>query len=111
MKSKLSILTLLLVLVAGCAALGVPQADTFNKKVVAANAIVESAAGTIATLAGAGKISTEDAHKYLDQAKDAAHAIDVTREVYATNPGEAENRLGAIIVGLNALTALLEAKK
>jgi hypothetical protein len=40
---KLALLPILLILVAGCAALGVPQADTFNKRVIVANSIVESA--------------------------------------------------------------------
>jgi hypothetical protein len=38
-------------------------------------------------------------------------AIELTREIYATNPGDAENRLDTIIVALNVLKSTLEAKQ
>lgn len=110
-RLKFSILPLALLLLSGCATLGIPQADTFNKRVLAANALVESAAGTIETLRLAGKISKPDAQEVQDQARNAALAIDVAVDVHATNPAEADTRLDAAVVALRALTAYLESQQ
>ena len=105
------IAAIIVVLIAGCAALGVPAADTFNKKVVSANAIIESAAETNEAVRAAGKIGKEESQKIHDQLVSIAAGIDIAREVYATNPTEATNRIDAAIVALNALNAYLGSKK
>lgn len=98
------------VLVAGCAALGVPKADTFNKQVVVANSIVESVATTAASLHAAGKISDDDRASVYQQGTEARAAIELTRQLHATDPLAAENRLNTIIVALTALQSRLEAQ-
>ena len=107
---KLAALPILLIL-AACASLGVPQADTFNKRVVVANGIVESTAKTIETLFVAGKLSKDEAQQANDRAKDLATGIDVARQVYPTDPAGADDRLTAAITALNALNAFLETRK
>ena len=111
MKLKLSVAWLLALLLVGCSTLGVPAADTFNKRVVAANALVEQASATVETLLVAGKISKEEAQQYNQRAKDAAAAIDIARSAQATDPAEADARLSAIMNALNALVAELEKRQ
>lgn len=104
---KLAIIPLLFLLTA-CAALGVPKADTFNKQVVVANSIVESVAETAGTLYSTGKISTEEKDEVFKQGTAARAEIELVRQLYATNPLNAENRINTIIVALTALQGRLE---
>jgi hypothetical protein len=110
MKFKLS-LPLLLILLAGCGILGIPPADTFNKRVVLANSAVEAVASTVDTLYTAGKISQADASSVLKQTTEARTGIEIARGMYATNPVDAENRLTTIITALDALNRYLGAKQ
>jgi hypothetical protein len=98
-------------LLAGCAALGVPSADTFNKKAAAATVSVNTGSQTVLTLLQARKITPDENDKYIARLEDAQKAIDVTRVVYKTDPTSAENRLATIIAGLNLLLAEIEARK
>jgi hypothetical protein len=107
---KLLVLPFLLLLTA-CAALGVPKADTFNKQVVVANGIVESVATTAASLHAAGKISDVERTSVYNQGTEARAGIEVVRQLHATDPLSAENRLNTIIVALTALQTRLEAKQ
>lgn len=110
-KFKLSIVPLLVLLIAGCAVLGVPKADTFNKQVVVANGLVESVATSAATLHAAGKISDEDRTDVYQQGTEARLTIEIVRQLHATDPLAAQNRLNTIIVALTALQTRLEAKQ
>jgi hypothetical protein len=102
---------LLVHLLAGCAALGVPSADTFNKKAAAATVSVNTGSQTVLTLLQARKITPDESDKYTQTLDDAQKAIDATRVVYKTDPTSAENRLATIITGLNLLLAELETRK
>lgn len=105
---KLAILFPLLILLTACAALGVPKADTFNKQVIVANSIVESVATTASSLHAAGKITDEEKDSVYQQGTEARAAIELVRQLHATDPLKAENRLSTIIIGLNALQSRLE---
>jgi hypothetical protein len=109
-KIKLSILPLLMIL-AACASLGVPQADTFNKKAAAAVVSVNTASQSVLTLLQAHKIAPDEADSYTSRLDEAQKGIDLTRTIYKTNPADAENRLAAIINALNLLLGELEARK
>lgn len=111
MKHKLSILPLLLLMLAGCAALGVPQADTFNKRIVVANGVVESTTKTIETLYVAGKLTKDEAQEANEQAGNAAVGIDIARQTHTTDPAAADAKLTATLAALNALNAYLENRK
>ena len=104
---KLAIIPFLLLL-AACAALGVPKADTFNKQVIVANSIVESVATTAASLYVAGKITDEERASVYQQGTEARAGIELVRQLHATDPLKAENRLNTIIVALTALQGRLE---
>lgn len=105
---KLAIVFPLLFLLTACAALGVPKADTFNKQAVVANSIVESAAKTAGTLYSTGKISTEEKDEVYKQGTEARAEIELLRQLHATDPLKAENRINTLIVALTALQSRLE---
>lgn len=107
---KLAILPLILIL-AACAALGVPPADTFNKQAAAATATVNTASQTTLTLLQARKITPDESDAYTDRAENAQEAIDLTRSIRSTDPAGAQDRLDAIIRALQILTVELEARK
>jgi hypothetical protein len=112
MKLKLTSAWLLaLVLLQGCAILGVPPADTFNKRAVVANGLVEQASKTVETLFVAGKLSPEDATQYNQRTKDAATGIDLARELHVSDPVAADARLTAIEAALTALKSELERRQ
>lgn len=101
----------LLIILSACAALGVPKADTFNKQVIVANALVESVATSAASLHAAGKISDDSRAEVYQQGTQARASIEILRQLHATDPLSAENRLNTIIVALTALQTQLEAKQ
>lgn len=109
-RLKLSILPLLLIL-AACSTLGVPAADTFNKRVIVANSLAESAANTIATLKTAGKLSAQEAQSALDRVRTTATGIDIASEIHPTDPSAADARLSLVIASLNALLVELEKRQ
>lgn len=109
MIRKLSIFPLLIML-AACQSLGVPPADTFSKRVIVANGLVESASATVETLYTAGKLSQPDARQFNQRCTDAATGIDIARQAHVTDPAAADARLTAIIAGLNALSAELKTR-
>jgi hypothetical protein len=96
---------------ASCASLGIPQADTFNKRVAVANSVIESTANTIQTLFVAGKLSKAESQKALDQTKSASAGIDIARKIRAEDPRGANNQLAAIITTLNALNVYLQSRQ
>lgn len=98
----------LLVLLAACASMGVAPADTFGKKVIVANSVVEAVADTAGTLYDAGKLTSADVQKIVTQLKDARMAIAIAHQIHATNPMEAETRLDAVIASLRLMQATLE---
>jgi hypothetical protein len=107
---KLAIIPLLFLLTA-CAALGVPKADTFNKQVVVANSLVESAAETANTLYSTGKISTEEKDYVYKYGIETRAEIELVRALHATDPLKAENRINTLIVALTALQNRLGAQQ
>ena len=110
MKTKLSLIPLLLIL-AACGTLGVPAPQTFNQRAAAATASVNTASQTVLTLLKARKITPDESDRYTDRTEDAQDAIDLARSIYAANPTEAEDRLTATITALKILTAELERRK
>jgi hypothetical protein len=74
MKQKLSILPLI-ILLAACQVLGVPPADTFNKKAAAAVVSVNTASQATLTLLQARKISPDESDRYIDRSEEAQRGI------------------------------------
>ena len=112
MKLKINqALPLLLLLLAGCAALGVLPAKTFNEKAAAATISVTGARQTTLTLLQASKISPDDAENVQDQANNLRKGIDVARTIHETDATGGDTKLDATIQALQILTAYLEEHK
>jgi hypothetical protein len=91
---------------AACASQGIAL-DTFDKKVAAAYASVQTIAeGGQAALA-AGKISKADAQNIVVSSRAAIAAIDVASSMKASNPAGADAKLASALVILQALQAYL----
>lgn len=103
-------LCLLVLIASACNTPGV-QADTFNKRVVVANATIEQATKTVETLFVAGKINRSDAQSYNAKLTTAAKGIDSAVLIHATDVSGGENNLAAIIAILNAITTELEKRQ
>jgi hypothetical protein len=100
----------LLVLLQGCAALGLPVAQTFNEKVAAAYTTVSTVRGTAAGLVSAGKISPDDAQNVQNQCDHARAAIEIARQLHATNPSGGDTKLASATLILNALNDYLKGR-
>jgi uncharacterized lipoprotein YmbA len=107
---RLSIAAIVLTLLTACASLGVPTPQTFNEKEAAAISSVAAIRTTAESLLTANKITAPDAQNIQRQADNAREAIVVASAIHATDPGAAENRLTAIITGLNAISAYLASR-
>ena len=102
--------TFALILLAGCAALGIAPADTFNKKAVVAYAAVGAAYDLAADLNEAGKLTPEKKADVLKSLDDVVAAIDAAVAVSATDPTQAEKRLTAALLVLNVIDAYLRSQ-
>lgn len=111
MKSiRLATISAFMVLTAACAALGVPEATTFNQRVAVAQGQVTAARLTAAQLLAAGLISADDAANVQQQADSARAGIDIARSLHASAPAAGEDRLALSITVLQALQAYLSSK-
>jgi hypothetical protein len=110
-RSKLLFSALILTLITACAALGVAKPETFNEKEAAAISTVTAVRDTAIGLLTADKITAADARNIQQQADNAREGITVASAIHATDPAQAENRLAAVVTGLNALNAYLATRK
>ena len=90
-----------------CAQLGVPAADTFNKRLLAGYHTVDAVANTASALRAAGKLSDADRDNVVNTGRTAVAGLDVARMLHATNPQAGEDRLTATIAVLTALQTYL----
>jgi hypothetical protein len=100
---KSMFLASLVMMLAACQSLGIPAADTFNKKVYTGYATVVTVANTATTLLNAGKLSNADAQNVLEQATNAKTALDIAKSVHETTPDLGDAKL---VAALQILTAL-----
>lgn len=92
---------------AGCVAL---QPKNFEEKVAAAYTTVTTVRSLALSASQAEKISVEELKTVQEQANHFRAAINVTRQIKATNPDTAEKQLEAVITALAALQLYLETK-
>jgi predicted kinase len=105
---------LLIAAITACSALGVDSPQTFNEKAAAAQISVTATRSTALQLLNAGKITAADA-KNVQAAADAGNAaIDLARQLEATDKTGAGAKLAsavAIITGVQAYLATKGASK
>lgn len=111
MKPRSYLMPFVLSLLAACASLGVPTPQTFNEKEAAAIVTLTSIRETATALLRTDKITAADAQNIQNQCDNARAAIVIADGIKATDPSQAENRLTAIIAGLNAISAYLNERK
>lgn len=102
--------TLILMALAGCQTLGIPQAETFNQRLAVGYATVTGTRQTALSLLQAGKIDAGDAQNVQNQADNARAGLDIARSLSATAPQAADSKLSAVLTGLNALDAYLKTR-
>jgi hypothetical protein len=105
---KLSIVVpLLILLLAGCAALGVPTPKSFSERLASGYVTVASIRTSAATLLNGSVITSSDAENIQKQADVGREGLDVARTLPTV---DAENKLQATLTLLNAAKGYLCAK-
>ena len=87
------------------------QAETFNERLAVGYSTVTAARESAASLLIAGKVSVEDARHVQAQADNARAGLDVARAIHAASPDAAEEKLTAILAGLEALSNYLRSRQ
>lgn len=98
-------------LVAGCASLGVPPADTFSEKLAAGYSLNAQVRATATELLNAKKISSSDGQNVMDQTNNFRAGLDIARTMAMTNLESAESKLNAVRNGMTALQSYLASRK
>jgi len=110
-QMRVFVLLVAAAVLAACAQLGLPTADTFNQKVAVAYGTVQSVLDTTTQLLVAKKITVDDAKRVEASAVAAKAGIDAARTLHATDPTGAETKIDAIKATLTALTTFLAAQQ
>ena len=98
-------------IIGACSYIGQPTPETFNERAAAAYTSVTAVRQTALTLLQTRVITPADAQNVQEGADNVRAGIDVARNIAATDPGQAENRLTAAIAALNALNAYLASQQ
>lgn len=106
-RLQYSLLPLLLFLVSACSALGLQSPQNFSDRLAAGYVTVTAARDSTATLLSSGKITAGDAQQIQTQCDNARSGLDIARQVHETNPQAGDEKLTAILAGLNALSQYL----
>lgn len=102
---------LLLIVLTGCAFLGLPVPDTFNEKVAVGYSTVTSVRNSATSLLNAGQIKAEDGQNVLEQTDNAREGLDIARQIHAVDPDGANSKLSSVLIGLNALEVYLRSRQ
>jgi len=94
----------------GCAALGLPTAETFNEKAAATLGTITTVRQTATTLLNERKITAEDGDNILKQTDNARAGLDIARVLNKQNPQAADAKLNAVRTVLVALQGYLAAR-
>lgn len=90
----------------GCASTGT-QLDTFNKKVAAAYATMETIADVGNAALESGRLTPDQAKPTIKMLREAVDLIDLAEHIYATDPNLANDKLNAALVILTAIQSAL----
>lgn len=102
--------SLLLAILVGCAALGLPNADTFNQKLAVSYGVVTTIRTTATTLLNASKLSADDGQNVLTSTDAAKAGLDTARAIAKTDQAAADYKLAAVRTVLTALSSYLATK-
>jgi hypothetical protein len=97
-------------LLIACTALGVKAPETFNERLAVGYVTVEGVAKQAQALRASGKLSDSDRANVVATNASAIAALDLAKQIHATNPQAGAEKLTAAITILNALSAYLATK-
>lgn len=99
------------VLLAGCQALGIPQAETFSERLAAGYALNAQVRQTATDLLAMKKLSSADGQNVLEQTNNARAGLDIAKQLATTDTKSAEGKLTALRTALLAVQGYLALKK
>lgn len=102
---------LLALALSACAALGVPTADTFNKKLISGYSTVQVVAKSASALRAAGKLSEVDRANVVDTNRQVLAGLDLARLTSQTDLAAAQSKLESTLLILTALESYLQTKQ
>jgi hypothetical protein len=111
MKRLYALPLLLLALLVGCQAVGLPQPQDFNDKLTSGYATVTAINDSATKLLTAKKIAPDDAQHILEQTRNAKAGLDIARIAHRTDPTGADAKLTSIRTALSALNGYLASKE
>lgn len=101
------LLALALVCLTACQSLGVPPADTFQKRLAAGYATVQTVADSTRSLLTAGKVTPSEAQRVQKANTEALAGLDAAATLARTDLTQADTRLTVAITVLSGLQAFL----
>lgn len=107
---RIPILSVLLLILSACAALGVDPPQTFNEKAAAAQISVTAARSSALQLLEAGKITAADARNVQAVADAGNAAIDLARQLEKSDPTAAGAKLAYAVSIVSAVQTYLATK-
>lgn len=106
-----ALLIISLFLIAGCASVGLPTAETFNQKLAVGYGTVAQIRTTTAQLVNAKKLGSADAQNVQDQADTARKGLDLASELSKSDLAAANSRLVMVTTILQAAQTYLSSKQ
>lgn len=107
---KQIVLFALAALLVSCASLGVPPADTFNKRLAETLAVVTQVEQSTVQLVQSGVVKPDDGQNIHDQATRIVAGLNIAYNMHANDPAGADARLVAARTTLIALQGYLQVK-
>lgn len=93
----------MVLVLSACASLGIPPADTFNKRLQVGYTTIETVADSTTLLLQTGKLSRSDGENVLEQATNAKASLDIARSIHETSPELGDSKLSATLLVLQTL--------
>jgi hypothetical protein len=98
-------------LVAGCQALGVPTAKTFNEELLAGYTTAAQVLSDTDALLKAGKLDKADAANIEQQTDNVKAGLDIARTVHTTDTTAGSAKLTQVLQALQGISAYLATKE
>lgn len=99
-----------ILVLAGCAAFGVPSPKSFSEKLATGYSNVTTLRQTTTILLNNRVITAKDAQNIQNNANTVRDGLDVARDLYAVRPQDGVDRLEVALVSLQALQRYVDRK-
>jgi hypothetical protein len=105
-----NVLWMAVLMLVGCAQLGLPTPETFNERLAASYGAVTAARQSATTLLQQKRITAADAENILKQTDAARAGLDISRTMASTDLNAANARLNAVRSALTGLQTYLNSR-